>query len=77
MGGHNRPCPSLEWTGVDGEQIVWKNGSCDAQFGAGSLCLPLRVSCGVLPTPGWPWECHAPVWGFDSSKRAGIRCLQM
>jgi len=50
MGGHNRsrPCPSLGWMGVDGEQIVWKNGSCDAQSGAGSLC---RNPVGELQSP--------------------------
>ena len=48
MGGHNRPYPSLGWMGVDGEQIVWKNGSCDAQSGAGSLC---RIPVGELQSP--------------------------
>ena len=47
MGDHNRPYPSLEWVGVDCEQIVWKNGSCDAQSGAGSLC---RIPVGELPS---------------------------
>jgi thioredoxin 1 len=55
MGGHNRsrPCPNLGWMGVDGEQIVWQNGSCDAQSGAGSLC---RIPVGELRGPayvGW------------------------
>ncbi len=47
MGCHNRPYPSLGWMGVDGE-IVWKNGSCDAQSGARSPCRIPLVSCGVL-----------------------------
>ena len=34
MGGHNRPYPSLEWVGVDREQIVWKNGSSDVRVEA-------------------------------------------
>ena len=50
MGGHNRPYPSLGWMGVDGEQIVWKNGLCDAQSGAGSLC---RIPVGELRSPAY------------------------
>ena len=45
MGGHNRPYPSLGWKGVDGKQIVWKNGSCDAQSGAIPFC---RIPAGEL-----------------------------
>jgi hypothetical protein len=53
MGGYNRPYPSLGWVGVDGEQIVWKNGSCDAQSKVWlSFVVSLWVSCGVLPPSG-------------------------
>jgi hypothetical protein len=52
MGGHNWTYPSLGWMGVGGEQIVWKNGSCDAQSGAGSLCRISVGELGVLPLPG-------------------------
>ena len=45
MGRHNRPYPSLEWVGVDCELIIWRNGSYDAQSGAGSLC---RIPVGKL-----------------------------
>ena len=38
MGGHNRLYPSLGWTGVDDEQIVWMDGSSDARSGDGFLC---------------------------------------
>ena len=41
MGGRNRIYPSLGWTGVDGEQIVGKNGSAGVQCG-----LSLRHLCG-------------------------------
>ena len=63
MGSHNRPSLSQRWVGVDGE-IVWKRGSCDAQYGAGSLCRILRVSCGALPTSGGLWKCHVPIRGI-------------
>ena len=52
MGDHNLPYPSLEWVGVDCELIIWRNGSYDARVGAVAPTLSLRVSCGVLTTPG-------------------------
>ena len=64
MGGHNRPYPSLRWMGVDGEQIVWENGSCDAQSGAGSLChipvgelqSPASVGLALVMACAGPWD---------------------
>ena len=50
MGRHNRPYPSLEWVGVDCELIIWRNGSYDAQSGAGSLC---RIPVGELRSPAY------------------------
>ena len=42
MGGHNRPSLSQRWVGVDGEQIVWKSGSCEENMGPALFA----ASCG-------------------------------
>ena len=78
MEDRNRTYLSQEWTGVDGKQIAGKNGSCDAQCRASTLrgivvgvrwssSLRRAHSRHVLYRSG----------GFDSSKRAGIRCQRM
>jgi hypothetical protein len=64
MGDRNRTYLSQEWTGVDGKQIVRKNGSCGVQWWAGSLAASLGVCGGVLPSPGSLSSCHVPVWGI-------------
>jgi hypothetical protein len=52
MGDRNRTYLSQGWTGVDGKQIVRKNGSCGVQLWAGSL---RSISLGVLWSSAFAW----------------------
>jgi hypothetical protein len=76
MGDRNQTYLSQEWTGADGKQIARKNGSCDAQCRAST---PRGIFVGVRWSP--PFAGLTLVMyrsgGFDSSKRAGIRCQRM
>lgn len=50
MGDRNRAYLSRGWMGVDGKQIVRKNGLSDAQLWAGSLC---GISVGLRWSPAF------------------------
>jgi len=45
MGGHNRTYPSLRWVGLDDEQIVRMNGSCDIPSRGLSDIRPWCLTC--------------------------------
>lgn len=57
MGGRNRTCLNQEWTGVDGNQIVRKNGSCDGLVLDGlswlHRCGSAAESCQCGANPGY------------------------
>ena len=90
MGGHNRPYPSLRWVGMDDEQTFardtrdWRERR-DLKFEVqGSKFRKPRTSdleplCfSPVSLVGYPaGSGNVMRWsgGFDSSKRAGIRCL--
>ncbi len=77
MGGHNRSSPSLRWVGMDDERTVHvpheicENGTAWTDWISTSSRPVPPVSLGYPagPDTGIRRSC-----GFDSSKRAGIRC---
>ena len=85
MGGHSRPYPSLRWVGLDDKQIFtrdtrdWRERH-EAKFEVqGSKfrkprTLNLEPSSVSLGDSAGPDYVTRRFGGFDSSKRAGIRC---
>ena len=63
MGGHNQPCPSLRWLGMEGDVLA--EGPARTYYRDVLSLYNSAVSGGVLVYR---------FGGFDSSKRAGIRC---
>jgi len=85
MGGHNRPYPSQRWVGMDDEQIFARDTRdwCErreAKFeDQGSKfrqprTLNLEPTSVSLDYSAGPGLLMRRSCGFDSSKRAGIRC---
>ena len=77
MEGRNQAYLNRGWMEADGKQMVKKEGSSDAQSRAASLginSVGSPRSCVVVNSPR---SAHMPVrGGFDSSKKASIRCRQ-
>ena len=81
MGGHNRTCRSLRWVGLDDEQICVRDTR-DLKFevlktsnlGHRTIVFLAHPRVSLVGNSAGPGPVMRRSGGFDSSKRAGIRC---
>jgi len=66
MGDHNRsrPCPSLGWVRLDGEQIVCRTARVMLSPELVLVAVSLWVSCGAQPPSGRLWSCYVASGGI-------------
>jgi hypothetical protein len=66
MAGHNRsrPCPSLGWVGVDGEQILWRTAHAMLSLRLAVFAASLWVRGGVLLPSGCFCSSYVAIQGI-------------
>jgi hypothetical protein len=77
MGVHNRVYLSREWTGADCKQILGRTARVMRSVGPALLLASLGVAVESCVRQAYSGHVMVRLGGFDSSKRAGIRCLRI